>query len=461
MSATQQLADFIVNAGFERIPETALKTAREAILDAIGVALAGAGEPASKIMTEYVRQAGGRRKGVAGVIAGGFRTAPSAAALANGTLMHALDYDDVAPDWLGHPTAPLLPVVLALGEAGLISGKEALAAYIIGFEVESRVGRALGSQHYAVGWHATGTVGTMGAVAAAARLLRLDPDQTRNALGIAASEAGGLRQNFGTMTKPFHAGNAARNGVVAATLAQKGFTADPNILESSFLKTLGGEGYSLAPITEGLGQGFAISAGVAIKPYPCCRLTHRCLDAALYLAKTHHLSPEEVAGVECHTSDMLPQILIHHRPRAGAEGKFSMEYCVATAILDGEVCLGHFTEKKVQHPRSQRFLEKVGYRHPEGQRGMAGLSQAEAVTIRLRNGRELRHQVLYAKGEPQNPLTHEELIAKFRGCASYSLSPEASQRCLELVLGLEKLQDIATLAEILVARARGRRSRCA
>jgi len=447
MGTTERIANFIVATGFEQIPREAVDFAKGAILDCLGVTLAGSQDSSGKIVTEYVKELGGNPE--AGVIGGGFKTSAPQAALANGTMAHALDYDDVAISWVAHPTAALLPAVLALGERGKLCGREVLAGYIIGFEVGAKLGAGIGPGHYAWGWHATVTLGTMGAAAAAAKMLRLDAPQTRMALGIATSLAGGTRQNFGTMTKPFHAGSAARNGVVAALLAKRGFTADEAILENpmGFCKLFSGGGdFDIAKATQGLGDPFDIvTPGLSMKPYPCCRFTHRCLDAILYLIKEYRPRAEDVERVECKTAEFVPQVVIHPRPKSGLEGKFSMQYCMAIALLDGEVGLGQFTDEKVLDPRAQELLKRVEYVHPEGLTPL----HPEAVTIKLKDGRELCHEVAIAKGDPGNPMGKEELAAKYRDCASFVLSAEGIQKSLDMVSHLEDLEDITELIDLL------------
>jgi 2-methylcitrate dehydratase PrpD len=455
MGATEDVATFVVETRFEQIPREAVDAAKGAILDGLGVALAGVSEPSSKMISQYVRRAGGRPE--AGVIGHGFKTSADRAALANGTLMHALDYDDVSTAMGGHPTAPVLPAVLALGQATGASGREALAAYILGVEVAIRIGQGLGARHYNRGWHATATLGTLGAAAAACKLLGLDVGGTRRALGIAASEAGGLRQNFGTMTKPFHAGNAARSGLVAALLAREGFTADENILEAPFgFCSVLGEGYDPAAMTRSLGHPFAIvSPGLEMKPYPCCRVAHRAIDAMLYLVSQHHFSQEEVVEVECATSPQSPRILIHSHPRSGLEGKFSMEYCMAIAIIDGEVGLAQFSDEKVLSPQAQELVWKVRYVYPAQDGGGSALPTfPETVTVRLRDGREISHRVEWARGDPQNPLSREELVSKYQVCARGALSPAHIERSLEMVWNLEKLGAATELAELVTTQAR-------
>lgn len=447
IGATEIVTNFIVRTGYDQIPGEAVSCAKRAILDGLGCILAGSQESSARIVTGHVKEMGGSPE--ATVIAGGFKTSAPQAALANGTMAHALDYDDVAMATLGHPTVALLPAVLALGETGKLCGKDALASYIIGFEVMGKIGACIGFGHYGWGWHATVTLGTMGAAAASARMLRLDTHQTMMTLGIAASLAGGTRQNFGTMTKPLHAGNAARNGVVASLLAKKGFTADEAILESpmGFLKIFsGGAEYDVAKATEGLGTAFDIvSPGVGMKPYPCCLLTHRCIDAILHLIKENGIGANAVERVECRTSEFLPQVLIHSRPKTALEGKFSMQYCMAIALLDGRVGLKQFTDEKVLGNKAQQLLKRVEYVHPEGLTPL----HPDVVTIRLKDGREISHEVAIGKGDSRNPMTEEELTAKYRDCASFVLSPEGVEKSLDMISRLEDLNDITLLMHLL------------
>ena len=456
MEITRRLAEFIVDTDTGSISQAAFSAARDAFTDCLGVTLAGSQEEAGRIMASFLRKLGGEPH--AAVIGWGFRTSPLEAALANGTAAHALDYDDVSPGIRGHPSVVLLPPVLALAEETRAPGRELLAAYIIGFEVASRVGNAMSADYSDdLGWHPTAPLGSLGAAAASARLLKLDRMQTVMALGLAASQASGLRQNFGTMTKPFHAGNAARSGVVAALLAREGFTAAEDIIEGRFgfcHAFSGGRGYDPGRAVEELGDPFqVVSPGVGLKRYPCCGSAHGALDAMLHLIRENDISPEKVSRIECSVPFDPPRSLIHYRPRTGLEGKFSMHYCMAAALLDGKIGLKSFTTPAVLRPEAQRLMEKVEmYRHPGDEGKPSWESPYYLVRVRLDDGREYQHRIDDARGDAQRQrsMTQDELAAKYRDCAALVLEESAMERSLELLGGLEELEDIAELVNIVM-----------
>ena len=450
MGVTEKLARFIVGTDYEDIPQEAIGIAKAAMLDCLGTTLAGSAEPAGEIIAQFVKEMGGEPR--AGVVGHGFRTAPPNAALANGTMGHALDYDDVGGP-IGHPTVVLLPGLLALGEGLKSSGKELLEAYVVGYEVGSKIGMGIGGQHYAQGWHSTATLGTMASAAACAKLLKLDVEKIRLTLGLAASQAAGTRANFGTMTKPFHAGNAARVGVTSALLAKSGFSADENILEADMgfaaLYSAGGA-YDVGRMIEGLGNPFHIlSPGLTFKFYPACFESHRTLDALLYLVEKHDLSPDMVESIECRAHPMILQILIHSQPKTGLEGKFSMQYTLTAALFDRKVDLETFTTEKVLKPELQAFFGKVRMNiDPEVNRSQVA-GGPDNVTVKLKDGREYFQRVEWPKGHPRNPLTREELYHKFRNCAQVVLQQGDIEKALQMMENLEDLGDVSTLMDIV------------
>ncbi|MGE3538301.1 MAG: MmgE/PrpD family protein [Candidatus Tectimicrobiota bacterium] len=453
MGTTQQLATFVQQTTYEALPVAAVARAKQAIIDTIGTTLAGATDPAGDILTRYVTSLGGAPQ--ASILGKGVRTSAPQAALVNGTMAHAYDYDDVNWSMSGHPSVPLVPALLAVGEAQGVSGQALLTAYILGFEVEAKIGRGINPTHYQLGWHATATLGVLGAAVAVAKLLRLSAAHTAVALGLAASMASGLRQNFGTMTKPLHPGQAAMHGVMAATLAQMGFTADPDILEApfGFARLFTGGTYALEPMTATLGQPYdVLEPGIVVKQYPCCAFTHRALDGMLALVEKHQLTADEVEAVECVVSQLASDVLIHPRPTTGLEGKFSLEYCLAAALLDRQAGLGQFTDAMVQRPQVQAFLPRISrHTHPLSaqQAGANGEELPVMVTVKLRDGRKYTQQVEVPKGHPDLPLSEAELHAKFRTCAGLVLPPAHVERALEMLVHLEQQDSIAPCMALL------------
>ncbi|HET7343207.1 MAG TPA: MmgE/PrpD family protein, partial [Methylomirabilota bacterium] len=358
MSATTRLAEFVVKTTLRDCPDGALAQVRRAALDTLGVMLAGAAEPAAERVRAVVRQEGGTP--LCTVVGSALRTSPTWAALANGTAGHAHDFDDTNFALMGHPSAPLLAAILACAEAEPADGAAVALAYAIGFEVSAALGIALNPAHYERGWHATASIGTLGCAAAAARLLALDAEQTRHALGLAASLASGLKENFGSMTKPFHAGHAARNGVFAAMLAREGFTASDTALD-------GRQGYAAAfsqtalpaDVFDGLGSRWQLLAsGIAVKPYPSCALTHSAIDALLALRDAHRLTAEQVADVEVGVNRVVPDVLRHERPATGLERKFSMQFCAAAALAAGRVEIASFEDGPLD-PATRELMGRV------------------------------------------------------------------------------------------------------
>ncbi len=305
------------------------------------------------------------------------------------------------------------------------------------------------------GWHPTAVLGTFGAAAAAAKLLKLDIQQTTNALGLAYSEAAGLGQNFGTMTKPFHAGNAARSGIVAALLAKQGFTAAKDIMEGDmgFPAAFYGERpANISKMAENLGAPFVIiSRGINVKRYPSCAGTHRPIDALLHLIDSYDIKPEEVEAVDCRVSPRAKKILLYDNPNTGLEGKFSIQFVMAAAIQDRKIELAQFTDEYVNSPAIKGLMRKVSLRiHPDWAEGKDTDARPDIVAIRLVDGREYSYGVALAKGHEKVPLTDEEFLAKYRDCAKLVLGDREIERCLELINKLEELEDISELMDILV-----------
>jgi 2-methylcitrate dehydratase PrpD len=459
-SLTDYVAGFVVGTKAGDIPKDVVHLGKRSVLDGLGLALAGASSETGQIARRYLGALGiGSEKGST-VIGGELRPPARFAAFANGIFIHADDYDDtqlaVAKDrvygLLTHPTAPALPAVLALAERDRRSGRDLMTAYQVGVEVECKVAEAILPRHYQHGFHSTGTCGAIGAAAGAAQLLGLDRDATRRALSIGATQAAGLRENFGTMTKPFHAGRAAESGVVAAELAALGFTASPNGLEADrgFFRAAGG-GYSPEMIDGKLGKPWTFHfPGVSIKPHPSGSLTHPGMAVMMDLIRRHDLRPERVKRVSVGTNHNMPNALIHHRPRTQLQAKFSMEFCVAILLLERKAGLEQFTDEVVNRPEVQAMLERVSFgMHPEAE--AAGFDKMTTlIEIELNDGTVVKGAADFGKGSPANPMSDQELEEKFRQCAAWGgLDGKTTQTVLDLVWRIEELQDVGEVTRHL------------
>lgn len=409
-------------------------------------------------MVDYVRAMGGNPQ--ASIIGSSLKTSPYFAALVNGTTGHSLDYDDIAVSLTGHPSVFLVPAIFAVGEILHSTGEDVLTAYVIGYETACHVARPVLQSHYTRGWHSTATFGSLGATAAVSRLLKLSAVQVKHALGITASLAGGLRQNFGTMTKPLQAGKAAANGVQAALLAQAGFTAAEDIIEAplGFARVFGHDGdVDWAKVGTELGRTFLIIGvgGLNIKPYPSCGFTHCAIDAALQIRREHGFNPDEVATVELGVSPFDRQILIHHHPATGLEAKFSLEYCIGRALVSGGVRMGHFVDAAVSEPAVTSLFPKMKWveKFALPVMGTAEGFGIKSVTLKLNGGREYCTEVAVSRGMPGNPLSTAELDAKYRDCASITLDGNGVRKSLAVLKNLSDVEDIRLLMEMLTQRS--------
>ncbi len=459
MTILDQLAGHVAATRFADLPPMAVHWAKVAILDTVGVTLAGAAEPCAQIV--------GR---VAGVGAGGEclifgtdrRASALDAALVNGTAAHALDFDDVSNSLGGHPSAPVVPAIFALGETLDSTGRDLLAAYVVGFETETRIARGVHFHHYEKGWHPTATLGVFGAAAACCHLLGLDAARTAQALAIAASLASGIKANFGTMTKPLHVGHTARSGLFAALLARDGFTANNAALEhqQGFLNVFNGPGnFAAEKIVAGWGDPWDIVApGVALKQHPCCGSTHPAIDALLALRREHDIPVGRVAHIDSWTH---PRRLAHTDrpdPQSGLDAKFSVQYCLARALMGGRVVLEDFEGEAYRDPAARALMRRIAAApHPEMAAG-GGEPPGAEVRVALGDGRVLSHRVGAALGRgPDNPLPPEALTDKFANCAARALPPAGVARLQNLLLRLDESASVrAVVAAIATPQALAR-----
>ena len=453
MNLTGRIAEYITDTGLEDFPPDAIDAAKAAITDCLGCALAGSREPLADVLCGYIQGLGAAP--AATVIGRGFKTSSPDAALVNGAMSHALDYDDVTYITKTHPSAALIPGALPLAEETGAAGGELLLAYLLGFEVACAVGDAISPAYYDdLGWHPTGPLGALGAAAAAARLLRLPPERTAMAVSLAASQASGLRQNFGTMTKPYHAGAACRAGVNAAKLVQAGFTASADALEGrfGFMRAFsGGAGYDPDKAAASLGRRcFMVESGIEIKKYPCCGSAHLALDATAGLLQRESFAAAQVERIEVLVDFDPPRSLIHSRPADGLEGKFSMQYCLAAQILDGQIGMSTFSDGQVMRPEAQDLIPRIEMRRHPGHEGQTSWSEAHnRVQVYLKDGRVLSQRADRATTGALRGATRDDVRAKFRDCAAGILNPQATESALAMLDRLEDTAPIAPLAELL------------
>ena len=446
---TQKLAEFVINTSEATVPAAVIDGARDALVDTLGCALAGSLDEGSEIAQRWVRETGARAQST--VLGTPLMTSPAEAAFANGLASHALDFDDSLVTLRGHPTAPMLGAGLALGEVAGASGKAVLAAISIGLEVGGKIGPALGAGHYMKGWHSTATVGVFSATAVAARLWGLTVEQLQTAWGIAASEASGLIRNFGSMTKPFHAGHAARSAVVAAWLAKNGFTADTHIFDgkNNFFSTYAGE--DAVPLESTLKNLAApwemLTPGIYVKRWPCCYCNHRPVGGMFELIKQHNIKADEVDKVRIGFLPGADTPLIHLDPHTGLEGKFSIEYNAAAALLDGRLTMETFTDAMVQRPDIRAYMPKVERFYIPDKNfysGVTGYNDIEIVT-----GRGIfKLHIDRVPGSPAWPMTPSDRAEKFLDCAGRVLGSAGAGKLFETA---ERCGQLAAISELIRA----------
>jgi len=380
----------------------------------------------------------------------------------NGVSIHADDFDDtqlaVAKDrvygLLVHPTVPVLPAILALAEGAGVSGKQLTLAYHLGVEVECKIAEAISPRHYQDGFHSTGTCGPFGSAAACAKLLRFEHSKILNAFGLVASQSGGLRENFGTMTKPFQAGHAAESGLVSTELVALGWTAADQILEADrgFFRAFGGS-YDPAAIMDRLGKPWTFtSPGISLKPYPSGSLTHPAMTELARLIEANNIQAAQVEKVDVGANHNMTTTLLHHQPKTGLEAKFSMEFCMAILFLERKAGLGEFSDKVVQRSDVQKMIRRVNfYIDPEAE--TAGYDKMTSLLkIHLKDGRVIAGRADFGKGSPANPMTFEEAATKFRGCAEYSEWPRVkTEKIIAFVRALDSAPDVRALSPLLSA----------
>jgi len=452
---TFRVAEFISGLQYERIPAAGLPPAKAAILDSLGVALAGSQDSVGRIAAELAREDGAKEE--AALFGKGFRSSAMNAAFANGASTHAMDFD-ASFAIMGQPMAGLTATVFALAEPLRATGRQLLEAYVAGFEVTAKLAWSMPETWSATGWHATASIGSLGCAAAAARLLQLNVEQCARALGIAASMASGSVGNFGTMSKPLHAGLAARNGVHAARLAQRGFTGSQQMLDGAsngFHQTfVPGMPPDLEPLEE-LGTKWDVERGMRYKAYPSGGLAHTGIDAALALRAQDGITADAVERIEVRATRYTASRIIFGIPETELQAKFSMPYLVARALIDGEVTPDAFTEQAIREPAVIALARKVQMTaDPDLDDSPTG-GRPCVLKISMKDGRSLERRVDYPKGSAEAPFTTAEVEAKFRSCAQRILSEQAVEQALIMVNALETLDDVGRLSAVLMGASGG------
>ncbi len=455
---TREVGRFVVETRHDGLPDELVALGRKSILDGLGLALSGSVAESGTIIQRYLTTQ--NLSGTTSVLGTAMKVPPRFAAFANGIAIHADDFDDtqlaVGADrvygLLTHPSAPCLPAALALAEALDLSGRELELAYHVGVEVETKVSEAMSPRHYQHGFHSTATCGTLAAASSAAKLYGLDLETTLVALAIAASQSAGLRENFGTMTKPFHAGRSAESGVLACDLAKDGFTATNRVLESprGFFQAHGG-GYDLESIQGKLGRPWTfLEPGVSIKPHPSGSLTHPGMTKMLELILEHDIRPEDVERVEVGTNHNMPNALIHHQPKTELQAKFSMEFCIAILLLERRAGLNEFNDEVVVRPDVKDMITRVHFGvHPDAE--AAGYDKMTTILdVYLKDGQRLQARADFGKGSPAQPMSYEDVAEKFQECARFAgWELSRATKVVALVRDLDALPSVRELTSLL------------
>jgi 2-methylcitrate dehydratase PrpD len=452
---TMRIAELVAGTKLTDMPPDALQIAKDSLFNVVGVALAGSTQPAVKKVIDFVKSMGGSP--TATVLGVGFQTSPWAAALVNGTSAAALDYDENSWRGLGHFTGPHLGAALAVAEMCGASGATLLEAHAIAFETANKIGRALQPGQYFGGWHSTGTIGVLSSAAVCAKILGLDASGIATAIGIAASTAGGLRGNFGTMTKGFHSGAAAANGVMSALLAQSGFTARQDIIEAE-------NGYAATTVKDGsqrvdeVALDWAdpwdvIEPGPDIKFQPSGSMSFCAGQLAVELAIEHDIDSRSVRSVLCKTTPLGEELSSYHVPRNATEAQYSTAWAIAVGLTDRKRGLAQFSEQRVRDKAVLDLASRVEIAvNPE----LASLDWRDLaaceLTVLMNDGRQFTRFLRRAAGHRgAEPWTHDVLEEKFRETASWSLSPSSVERAIKMLRTIETVSDVRDLTAVLIS----------
>ena len=443
MEVTRTLARFIVGHSYTAIPEKVRHEAARSFLNWVGCAIGASRHETVENALAALAEFSGPRE--ATVLGREDKLDIMLAALMNGITSHTFDFDDTHLKTVIHPSGPVASAILALAERKPVRGDAFLHAFILGVEAECRIGNSVYPPHYDVGWHITGTAGVFGAAAAAGRLLGLGEEQMVWALGIAATQSSGLREMFGTMCKPFHPGNAARNGLLAALLAQQDFTSSAQGIEAKrgFANVLS-TSFKPGEITERLGETWEIALNT-YKPFACGIVEHPAIDGCIQLRKNFNLKPEDVERIELKVHPLVLELTGKKTPRVGLEGKFSVYHSCAAAIIHGAAGEAQYSDEAVLDPRAVALRERVSATVEP-----ALHEDQVRVTIKLKNGQTVEKFVEHAVGSLDRPMSDGDLESKFHGLAEGILSRLEAENLIRLCWDIEKLKDAGEVARASV-----------
>jgi 2-methylcitrate dehydratase PrpD len=438
------LAKFVLDFPTEDVPADVMHLAKRCLMNHIGVALFATLDPAIDILLDVLRAEGCAP--AATVIGKGFKTSMQNAALANGFLGHFEDYDDTHTTVI-HPSAPIFPAALALSEQRTVSGKDFLAAFAVGVEVACRIGLIL-VQHFREGaahWHITNTCGVLGAASAVGRLLKLDQEQMIYAFAIAGTQASGLREVFGSMCKPFHAGKAAQNGLMAALLAERGFTGTDGIFEGARgLVGVMASGHNISEATKDLGKHWELPQN-GLKPYACGQANHGFIDAALALRKKPGVTPQAIKHIQGSVEQFAPALVRRRHPRSGLESKFCYYHSMAAALIDGQALPAQFTDEPATDPAIESLRNRIDFdEDPSLPR------RAVQVTLELNDGLTYTERVEHPTGTPGNPMSDAMVQEKFHGLASAALGVEKADKAQSALWSVDTMPNVSELIPLLL-----------
>lgn len=451
-SLTSELAGFVAGLTLDAVPKQAQTIAKTGITDCVGVMVAGAREAAVALVDREISSAD--RDALASLIPTGARRNAEDAALVNGCAAHVLDYDDVTLD--GHPSAALVPAIFAQGEVCGSTGEEVLTAYAAGYEIWAELLQREPVPLHDKGWHPTAIRGTVAAAAACAKLRRLGPDETATALAIAASMAGGLVANFGTLTKSFQVGRAAQSGLLAAQLAQAGLTASGDALEhkSGFLAAFspGGDADLDRPVDPQKTEWHLAAQGLNLKRYPACYAAHRSIDAILDVVEKYDLQAADIDQIHVSTGHMQMLMLRNAEPRTALEAKFSLQFAMASAVVARNVGLSQLVDEFVCDPVVQSLFSRVNWTTTDETLDGSAFAPSESVDVVTKDGRTLSSEAIaYARGNMQRPFTKEDLFEKFSECLGEEYDSGRKNSLFESLLNIENAGDIKELIQGLCA----------